>query len=414
MIVPVFDEDPDFIDGLLRRVTSQDGSRLLICVVNEPTTATAQQHERDRDLVRRLFQRATERHVLHHEHAWLLRGMWRHLPSFDLLLLDVTRGEWALAEKEGVGRARKLAADWALVLYEHGCIVSSWLGCTDADAQLPHDYFEVIEQEHAATALLFPFEHVGHPGTLTDGMIQLEATFRHYVLGLQFAGSPYAYHALGSALACRLPDYAAVRGFPNRLAGEDFYLLSKLAQLGPLKRVRSAPVAITTRLSDRVPFGTGPRLAQWLDRGLEPHAHPPEIYTWDPELFIALRELLRHLTTWAMIGHLRLSATPDWIEIEAREVFSGIASSLEGCPSPAHRVRRVHERFDALATLRWLNGHRTRRWPDVSLRGALAAAPWVGVGSMFEGQFDALEALRHLREVELRLPEAVGPRGLEQ
>ncbi len=59
-----------------------------------------------------------------------------------------------------------------------------------------------------------------------------ELSLRYYVAGMKFARSPYAFHTIGSSMAVSPVHYARVRGFPKREAGEDFYLLNKLAKLG--------------------------------------------------------------------------------------------------------------------------------------------------------------------------------------
>ncbi len=52
-----------------------------------------------------------------------------------------------------------------------------------------------------------------------------------------------------------------MRGFPKREAGEDFYLLNKLAKVGTVLELAEGPdneaIRIESRRSDRVPFGTG-------------------------------------------------------------------------------------------------------------------------------------------------------------
>ena len=51
---------------------------------------------------------------------------------------------------------------------------------------------------------------------------------------MKYARSPYAFHTIGSTMAVSANHYAKVRGFPKREAGEDFYLLNKLAKVKTL------------------------------------------------------------------------------------------------------------------------------------------------------------------------------------
>ena len=89
-----------------------------------------------------------------------------------------------------------------------------------------------------------------------------ELSLRYYVNRLEYAGSPYAFHTVGSCLAVDATSYAKVRGFPRRNAAEDFYLLNKLAKVGWIRRLRAPVIEIEARASARVPFGTGPALAR--------------------------------------------------------------------------------------------------------------------------------------------------------
>src|SRR5260370_15593309 len=110
-------------------------------------------------------------------------------------------------------------------------------------------------------ALIYPFWHrCESPPELADGMDRYELFLRSYVLGLADAGSPYAFHTLGSTVAVHTLAYAKVRGFPRRAAGEDFYLLNKLAKVGSIAQLDGAPLIIRGRRSHRLPFGTGAAL----------------------------------------------------------------------------------------------------------------------------------------------------------
>ena len=50
----------------------------------------------------------------------------------------------------------------------------------------------------------------------------------------------------------------------HRAAGEDFYFLQKLAKCGAVAFVRSIQIRPAGRISDRVPFGTGPAIQQYV------------------------------------------------------------------------------------------------------------------------------------------------------
>ena len=88
-----------------------------------------------------------------------------------------------------------------------------------------------------------------------------------YVIGLSYAGSPYAFHAIGSTMSCTAEAYAAVRGMNRRTAAEDFHFLDKLAKLGRIGHIEKTTVFPSPRTSHRVPFGTGQRMLRVHERG---------------------------------------------------------------------------------------------------------------------------------------------------
>lgn len=358
VVVPVYGEDPAAFTRLTKTHPGS-GKHLLILVVNAPVDALPARREQNDAFLH--FARASGDVLKVSECAEWIR-LATGESGVDALLFDATREPLRLRKKEGVGRARKIGLDSALALYLCGKVRSAMVGSTDADVTLPRDYWSQLSAgAHQAegvlppfSGLLFPYRHIlPEQGLMRDRMTELEVSFRYYVLGLAFAHSPYAYHTLGSALAVSLPHYARVRGVPNRQAGEDFHLLAKLSKLAPLARLTEGTVEIETRLSDRVPFGTGPSLTRTLQT---PHE---KLRVYHPWSFLWLSYVLEVLTLAAWSGASELPAfsseLPAWAKTHALGFYRTTLPHLAACPSAAHRVRRVHERFDALATLQFIH-----------------------------------------------------------
>ena len=157
--------------------------------------------------------------------------------------------------KQGVGLARKIGHDCLLRIWQRGRVGSRFLYSTDADVVLPPDYFS--DQDERAVALISPFRHLAEERGLEHAIERYDSWLRYRVLGLAYAGSPYAFHTIGSTIAIAATAYAQVRGFPRRQAGEDFYLLDKLRKVGIVSHANHSPIMLSGRKSDRVPFGTG-------------------------------------------------------------------------------------------------------------------------------------------------------------
>lgn len=401
LTVPLLAESPAFLDGYRLAARSAPGRALIIAVVNATSATPAELRAQNAALLRELC----------HEAQKLSDAVFfSRQPDFELLILDRSSPGHELPDRQGVGLARKLAGDVALALFERGALKLPFLMMTDADATLPADYFRRAEQAVGAipAALIYPFLHVsaGGDAAVHEATRVYEASIRYHVLGLAWAGSPYAYHSIGSTLAVHADAYAAVRGVPKRAAGEDFYLLDKLGKLGALHRLTGEPVAIASRRSARVPFGTGPRVEQLLSQGRAPVA--------SDQAFLALKQLL--------VGLDRVAATqqPTLLLATLKELPTSLGTLAEvaverlGLPEAVRAAiaqvgqgnlrRRLHTWFDALKTLQFLHVLRDLGVPEVELRLALERAPFCPPGD------PAIErVLERLRVAEGTLASELGP-----
>ena len=138
---------------------------------------------------------------------------------------------------------------------------------------MPRDYFSAVEPLNARTtsAAVYPFEHARNPDIRVQHAQALyDASLHYYVAGLKWAGSPWAFHTIGSTLAINAAHYAQARGFPKRRAAEDFYLLNKLAKLGHIETLSSPPLAdqISSRPPLRRSVQEGKKLPSYPDNEL--------------------------------------------------------------------------------------------------------------------------------------------------
>jgi len=218
-------------------------------------------------------------------------------------------------------------------------------------------------------------------------MHRYEVFLRYYVLGLADAGSPYAFHTLGSTLAVHALAYAKVRGFPRRDAGEDFYLLNKLAKVGPILQLDGAPLMIRGRSSHRVPFGTGAALKQILAaaaRGEGYRVYPPDVFL-HLKICLAALELLSadrgreepiHYLRAAARIHPGVDAQQLHEELAELGYLSAVRHAEKISRDSSTMSRHLHTWFDGFRTLKLI--HRlTRFLPKMALLDAVAAAPFV-------------------------------------
>lgn len=393
LVIPAYRESATLLDRLVS-LSAGRGRALVILVLNRPDS--------DPDPLANSALRNALAQLQQHGHEALLRLA----PQVDLYLHDLDRLSGPITASQGVGLARKVGCDIAYKWISDGAITSRWICSTDADARLPEDYFERLESMPGrAVAACYPFRHVAGMDEPCNAATALyELRLHHHVLGLEFAGSPYAWHSLGSCLAVTHEAYAAVRGFPKRAGGEDFYLLNKLAKTGPVIRLTGACIELESRESRRVPFGTGPAVAR-ISAADSP-ARLPLFY--HPQSYEALRGVLAAapLLQQAALADLPQFLASAGIDPELAQAgcltleAMGVAAALAHCRrqgrSPAQFLRQFHQWFDAFRTLKFIHGLRGAGWPDQSLAALDGLQPrlWPTPGA---GKIDDLRraVLRH-------------------
>ena len=268
VVIPACNEDAK----CLRPPPPCDGRSLVILVINEPGSASVSVSSSNRALASAVSEKFVPywRPDPASERGFGLKLFRDEATPHDLLLVDRYSKSRTLPVKGGVGQARKIGVDLATSLVHRGMIKSAWIHCTDGDVRLPETYFacsnKLPDQGSEYSTLIYPFFHCNDQGNTEQNVVELatqlyELSLRYYVAGMKRAGSPYAFHTIGSTVAVRASCYAKVRGFPRRAAGEDFYLLNKLAKVGQVLALEPGPdclpLEIESRRSDRVPFGTG-------------------------------------------------------------------------------------------------------------------------------------------------------------
>lgn len=387
LVVPACREEPSALDGVPDAAPRGSERLLVILVVNgtEDDEVTAAVN---RGLLRS-FVSTGVREVRAGECAAHFdpgRG------DFDLLLVDRATAGRGLPPRSGVGLARKIGTDVALALWNAGKVASPWLHASDADAIQPRDRFHVRPGEDVV-ALWHPFIHEpsGEPD-LDAALTRYDLSLRYYVNALRWAGSPWAFPTIGSTMTVRADAYAAVRGYPKREAGEDFYLLNKLAKVGSVERANTGPVRLRGRASDRVPFGTGAGIARI--RSESAAGEPFRLY--HPGSFAVLR-------SWqgALTGARDLETVPwesalgagEWAPPPGGMAAAGEAAlrALDARARLAALPRAAWQPwFDAFRTLRFLHTVRDAGFPKMEWRPALAEAARLGIA-----ETDYPDDLRH-------------------
>ena len=382
VVIPAYRESPALLETLTH-MPEGSGRTLIILVLNRPDTDSDPQANAE---LRTALQGQSVQQA--QRGSITVQCLNEHT---DLYLHDIELLCGPTPAALGVGLARKTGCDLALQWMVAGGISGQWLCCTDADASVPQDYFRQLDSVAPdAVAAIFRFQHM--PGEEQDcdtATALYELRLHHYVLGLEYAGSPYAHHTLGSCIAIRANAYVQVRGFPKRAGAEDFYILNKLAKIGPISRLSGQCIQLQSRHSSRVPFGTGPAVAAIIAAG-----RPEDVRIFDhPHCFEALRALLASLPELTQSPDAALSqlfvrqgleptvAEQSDLALQALGIQSGLAHCQRQSTSSAQFQRQFHQWFDAFRTLKFIHSMRDAGWEQQSLTQLDALQPnlWTAV-----------------------------------
>jgi hypothetical protein len=370
LTIPAYNESDHFIKSLINNLDNQIWSNtLIIVVINQPDTDNniIQNQALWSTLIGLNFKSSNNDSA--NEHYITLN----HSKSCSsIIALDFFSENRKLAKKKGVGLARKIGCDLACHFVYQKILVTDWLHTSDADTQLPNNYFEQTASITSirTSAAVYDFAHTGEDNIVTQSTQLYEKSLHYYVEGLRFAHSIYAYHTLGSCIAINARSYILVRGFTKRAGGEDFYCLNKLAKIGDIKQLHGDNLIINARNSDRVPFGTGPA----VEKILKNSDSISTLLTYNPIVFYLLKNLL--VSFESLFNH---KDNPyNWLERQPKEIksalqeihidilFNHIKSQIKDKKSC---IRHTHQWFDAFKTLKFIHVLE-QHYPKVSLEKA--------------------------------------------
>ncbi len=311
--------------------------------------------------------------------------------SLNVAYINASSPGLELPAKGGVGLARKIGMDRGIELFDDTGESLKLLFCLDADTLVDPDWISMTRrniEERRLVAAAVEFAHRGGETRDDDDAIRLyETVIRYYRLGLEYARSPYAYHAIGSTIAVSAEGYLAVRGMPRREAGEDFHFLNKLAKTGRVGIVSETRVYPSARRSRRVPFGTGQALCRSWAHGNTIHR------TWDPRVFRILgawNELLAGKASSSeavtLIEKAR-AVNPLLVEFLRHEGFEMVwPRLLKNSGSRGVSTKHAVEWFDALKTYKMIRFLTLHAYPPIPVYSALARL-WEMKGRKFPFDF---------------------------
>ena len=266
------------------------------------------------------------------------------------------RKKWA-----GAGLARKHGMDEAVrnfnsIRKDDGIIVS-----LDADTLVEPNYLLEIERHFKnhpkSVGVTIQFEHQKEhlENRQLEGIQLYEQYLEYYKNALEYTGYPHALFTVGSAFAVKADAYVKRGGMNRRQAGEDFYFLQNLVQLGPVGEITTTTVHPSARLSDRVPFGTGPILAKWMS-GEEDFN-----LTYDLQAFVELKIFFDQRRLFYRITDsdykLAIEKLPKSVEsfLLTDKFWDELDDLNRNCATVKAYENRFFQKFNAFKILKYLN-----------------------------------------------------------
>ncbi|QGY45288.1 glycosyltransferase [Maribellus comscasis] len=286
---------------------------------------------------------------------WLSENKFSNITFYIVGPVEL-RKKWA-----GAGLARKTGMDEALFRFDllknpNGLIVS-----LDADTLVAENYFVEIEKhfsEHpknVGATISFQHQTTGLEARHLKGIQLYEKYLWFYKNAIHFTGYPYSMFTVGSAFAVKAEAYVKRGGMNRRQAGEDFYFLQNLAQLGEVGEISTTKVYPSARLSARVPFGTGPILQKWMNETED------LTQTYNFQAFADLKELFDTKGKLFKINKKEYEAVisklpePVFEFLLHDNFWKELNDVNNNCANQQTFKRRFFQKFNAFKILKYLN-----------------------------------------------------------
>ena len=262
--------------------------------------------------------------------------------------------EGTVRKKAGVGFARKIAMDeavrrFAAIDKPDGLIVS-----LDADSLVAKEYFQEIENilnNNPSKCFTFQFRHnydaAVYPEDVMNACKLYELYLRYYRLALKTFDFPFAIHTIGSCFAIQAEAYVKLGGMTSRQGGEDFYFLQKAVKMHPVHEVCKQLVFPSPRISNRVPFGTGPSVRNIVEQGCY------NVYNF--KLF-GLLKVFYELLPAMESEDVKEKVPSEIMNYIGSIAFDEILSECRKYSSSSKAfVKRMYDNFDAFFIVKFLN-----------------------------------------------------------
>lgn len=266
-------------------------------------------------------------------------------------------------KQAGVGLARKIGMDEAAHRLFTVNNPKGIISCYDADSDCMDNYLVELEKLWInfpkTNACSIRYEHPTNGDefepSIYKGIAQYELHLRYYNQASRFIKFPFAYHTIGSSMACCAESYVKFGGMNRHKAGEDFYFLQKMIPHGNFEELNSTCVFPSPRPSYRVPFGTGRAMLKYQQSLDE------SILTYDFNSFLTLTPLFENIE---FLYNSESQIIVNWTKelhpaLHEYLIFQNINQKVEEIKANTKNLESFSKRFffwfDAFMLLKYLN-----------------------------------------------------------
>lgn len=371
IVVPAICEFEN-IPGLIQSLSQNDKSlleKILVIIVVNNSNSSDDEIKKDNKQSIEFVRKLIDGNAVHKLSDEIIKS------SLRIGLVDASSEGRELNEKlSGVGLARKIGMDLSLTAFDYSLPGKKIIVSLDADCLVDKNYIREIlssfDTKNISVANI-EFEHINSDEAVNrTGIISYEIFLRHYVAGLLFAKSPFAFHTVGSTVVCNYDAYISVGGMNTKKAAEDFYFLQKLAKRYKIERIFSTRVKPSSRESWRVPFGTGRTM-------MDLSANKKEIQVYNPEVYLILKN-------WLELFYSDLSLSSELLFKEAKRIHPELLNFLisrkfeqdwikilDNSKSVRQLDYQRKNLFDAFETLKLIHYLRDKSFPMINIESGV-------------------------------------------
>lgn len=375
IVIPSYDENQieKTLHSLLETAQPKKNYEVII-VINYPENET-------------IDQKSKHNHQFNSLIKWSENSSKKHIDFIPILAGNLND------KNAGVGLARKIGMDEAASrLKEDNLII-----CLDADCEVAENYLLEIEDYFKLNPIISAASiYFEHPFTelspkLREGIIHYELFLRYYIQAQKRINYPYAYHTVGSSMATRVNAYFKIGGMNTRKAGEDFYFINRLIKLGNFGSIINTAVSPSARTSQRVPFGTGRAMINWIEED--------KFITYHPSVFLIISTFINScFDDSAEISANKLDVLTDYCS--KNNIHERIGEIRERSTTKISYKKNFYDWFDSFQFMKMANHLRDEKKLHLNIYDAA-----LKLGSLQSVDFPSTESLlihyRHLDRNDL-------------